>query len=235
MRRRVSTTLWLCLALIWTLQLGACKAKDKETKESDTSMLRQDAPSSDDEAEEKAPERTPEQAADDEERRQERAQAEKQRKRFIDPELVRAVRAQSGLIDLPPPDVERLLRRADLRDIMLYTGGIRTEPLAGKAPDGHYNAVRFAMGRELGCSIQRWTFPFAHDLVLHFDDYVETLYKAEKEARVDAATYFSTFAGVRTVVMRHNASRSMIQLSCTESMLSQQQLRRLSERVISRL
>lgn len=231
MRRRVSTTLWVCLSLLWTLQLGACKAKDKETQDTETPAIRQDDAPSGEDAAEKPREKT----ADDEERRQERAQAEKERKRFIDPELVRAVRAQSGLIDLPPPDVERLLRRADLRDIMLYSGGINTEPLAGRAPDGHYNAARYSMGRELGCAIQRWTFPYAHDLVLHFDDYVETLYKAEKEARVDAATYFSTFAGVRTVVMRHNASRSMIQLSCTESMLSQDQLRRLSERVISRL
>lgn len=173
--------------------------------------------------------------ANAEERAKERKEAEKTRQRFLDPELVQSVRAQSGLISLPPPNVERLLHRADLRDVMLYTGPIHTEPLAGRAPDGLYNAVRFAMGRELGCSLQRWVFPFTHELVLHFGEYVDTLYEPEEEARLDAATYFSTVAGVRMVVMRHTASRSMIQLSCTESLLSQRQLRTLSERVISRL
>lgn len=232
MRRRVSTTLWICLSVLCMLQLEACKAKDSETQPTEAQTRTADESSYIEDGAEKTQKNT----ADDHERSQERTRAQKERKRFIDPELVRAVRAQSGLIDLPPPDVERLLRRADLRDVMLYSGGIRTEPLSGRMPDGHYNAVRFVMGaEELGCAVQRWTFPLAHDLVLHFDDYVETLYKAEKEPRVDAATYFSTFAGVRTVVMRHGASHSMIQLSCTESLLSHEQLRRLSERVISRL
>lgn len=210
------------------LSLVACTSKDAETDDTNASDVSGDT-SADDTRDDTSD------RADDDERTQDRARAEKERQRFIDPELVRTVRSQSGLIDLPSPNVERLLRRADLRDVMLYTGAIRTEPLAGKTPDGHYNALRFAMGEELGCSIQRWTFPFAHDLVLHFDDYIETLYDPEKEARLDAATYFSTFAGVRMVVMRHAASRSMIQLSCTESLLSQTQLRSLSERVISRL
>src|SRR5699024_11210383 len=114
----------------------------------------------------------------------------------------------SGLISLPPPEVTRLLHRADLRDVMLYTGPISTEPLPGRTPDSLYNAVRFAMGNELGCSLQRWVFPFAHDLVLHFEEYVDTMYEPEEEPRLDAATYFSTVAGVRMVVMRHGASRS---------------------------
>lgn len=211
----------------------SCKSRDDAPEES--SQAAEESDKNDVQDKEQANEKEKKARPRDEERDQERAEAQKARKRFLDPELVQSIRAQSGLISLPPPEVTRLLHRADLRDVMLYTGPISTEPLAGRAPDSLYNAVRFAMGSELGCSLQRWVFPFAHDLVLHFDEYVDTMYEPEKEPRIDAATYFSTIAGVRMVVMRHGASRSMIQLSCTESLLSQRQLRTLSERVISRL
>lgn len=214
--------------------LSACKGKgdaDDRTANKKGDVVQEDATPPPSKAEARRKKKDPK----DEERAKERQEAEKTRQRFLDPELVQSVRAQSGLIQLPPPNVERLLLRADLRDVMLYTGPIHTEPLAGRSPDSLYNAIRFAMGRELGCSVQRWVFPFAHDLVLHYDAYVDTLYEPEEEPRLDAATYFSTVAGVRMVVMRHTASRSMIQLSCTESLLSQRQLRTLSERIISRL
>lgn len=221
---------WL-LCMVATLSLAACRSADDAPTTDDNAQ--QD--SAEDDTDDASASDKPSKSTKDPERVREREEAEKKRQRFLDPELVQAIRAQSGLISLPPPNVERLLLRADLRDVMKYTGPIHTEALAGREPDSFYNAVRFTMGRELGCSVQRWVFPYVHDLTLHFDDYVDTLYEAELEPRLDAATYFSTIAGVRMVVMRHNASRSMIQLSCTESLLNQRQLRKLSERVISRL
>lgn len=229
--RALCVVVWLfCAAALLTLP--ACKTKDESSDAA--AQEQEDTQDADAEAKDETSSKKSKRPNDDA-RKQERAEAEKQRQRFLDPELVQAIRAQSGLISLPPPNVERLLLRADLRDVMKYTGPIYTEALSGRAPDSFYNALRFTMGRELGCSVQRWVFPYVHDLTLHFDEYVDTLYEAELEPRLDAATYFSTIAGVRMVVMRHNASRSMIQLSCTESLLNQRQLRRLSERVISRL
>lgn len=155
--------------------------------------------------------------------------------RFMDPELVRMVQESSGLIPATPPQVERLLLRADIRDVLRYGGPMATLPLDGKEPSPSYNAIRYAIGQELGCALQRWTFRSQHELDLQYDLYRDAMVETEVEARSDAATAYSTFADVRMVLLKHSASRSLMQLSCTESLLSQHQLRELSERVTSRL
>lgn len=157
------------------------------------------------------------------------------RERFMDPELVQTIRARSGLIRTPPPEVEHLLLRADLRSVLRYSGPLQNLPLMGKEISSSYNSMRYAMGQDLGCSLQRWNFPTRNVLDLRFDQYRATMVDPEEEARTDAATAYSTFANVRSILMKHSPSRTMVQLSCTESLLSHHQLRTLSERVISRL
>lgn len=164
-----------------------------------------------------------------------RAFEAEQFERFMDPELVRMVQESSGLIPAAPPQVERLLLRADVRDVLRYGGPMSTLPLDGKAPSPTYNAVRYAIGQELGCALQRWTFRSNHELDLQYDLYRDAMVEPETEARSDAATAYSTFAGVRMVLLKHSRSRSLMQLSCTESLLTRHQLRELSERVTSRL
>lgn len=222
------------LGLFLALQLGAsaCKA-DRETR----------TPTPEELAELEALPVLPKTVEDDTEQDVDEAaeriamleRAEQDRARFIDPELVRAVQARSGLIEAPPPDLKRLLHHADFREVMRYTGPLQVVDLPGQPVSSDYNAVRFAMGQELGCSLQRWDFISRHALDLRFDQYGGSLFEPVKEARTDAAAVYSTFAGLRAVVLKHSASRSMIQLTCTASMMSEPQLRELSERVSSRL
>lgn len=225
--------------LVWiTCAAVSCKPKSNADDDGATAeQVEDDVSASDDTQDEESDTAKSPQAkkADDEDRKKRRQAAENAKIRFLDPTLVQEVQARSGLIALPAPDVRHLLLRADLRDVLRYTGPIEAEILPGREPDGRYNSLRYAMGRELGCSIQRWVYPDSNELDIRFDTYIDTLQNPEKEPRVDAATYFSTFAGVRMVVMRHNDSRSMIELACTESFLTRGQLRELSERVIARL
>jgi len=234
MTLKLSSWHYLPLYVLLLAGLTACKRGDAraevEATAAPTAVVESEVT---DERPERAESEETEEEADA--RRAARARAEQDRARFIDPELVRAVQARSGLIDAPPPELRRLLHRADLRDVLRYTGPLKEVELPGQEVSSSYNAIRYAMGQDLGCSLQRWDFISRSELDLRYDQYVETLFEPVKEARTDAATHYSTFAGVRLVVMKLSAQRAMVQLACTESLLSEPQLRELSERVSARL
>lgn len=155
--------------------------------------------------------------------------------RHLDPQLVRELQTRVGLIERPPPVVEGLLQRSDIRQITHYKGTITDVAVPGREVSSEYNATRLALGSELGCAVQRWSFLHRQELEKYYESYVGTLVNGSPEARIDAASVHSVFAGVRMLVLKHLPSETMVQVSCSESLVSSDQLRELASRVLARL
>ena len=155
--------------------------------------------------------------------------------RFVHPDLVRAIRVQSGLIPPAPPRVEGLLLRSDLRELLGFGGAIEERELPGKEPSPNYNAVRYAMDDTLGCALQRWQYESAQELDAVYVAYTEALLDPIGEPRVDVASVRSEYFGLQTIAFKHSASRSMLHLSCDAELVPLETVRELVGRVALRL
>lgn len=155
--------------------------------------------------------------------------------RYLNPELVQELQVRVGLVERAPPVIDGLILRSDIRQVTHYKGVITDETVPGRAVSADYNATRLALGNELGCALQRWSFANRQALGTFYEAYVATLVEGAPEARVDAASVLSTFAGVRMIVLKHLPSESMLQVSCSEALVSTDQLRELATRVLARL
>lgn len=155
--------------------------------------------------------------------------------RFIHPELVESIRVRSGLIPPQPPRVEGLLMRSDLRDVLRFGGDIELAGLPGRDPSPNYDAMRWSTGGAFGCAVQRWQYDSPAEVDAVYKAFTDSLIDAVVEPRVDVAAVQVAQQGLLSFAFKHVPSRSMVQLSCEETLADVEAVRELVNRIVVRL
>ena len=155
--------------------------------------------------------------------------------RFVDERTLTALRARVGLIPEPPPRIDHLLYRSDLREVTRYRGEIILTELQGVDVGPNYNAVRFAMEPNFGCSLQAWRYRDVPTVIAAFDTWRGTLLHTIDVPALSDGGVRSNYTNVGSIGFKHHATRSMYVLTCTSSVASDRHMRLLSERIVARL
>ncbi len=155
--------------------------------------------------------------------------------RALDPAAISRLRAGMGLAPLEAPPLDRLVRRADIRELTRFTGALTETALPGVTPGPDYNATRFAADDGLGLTVQVWRYSAARQVDPAYEALRTSVWSSRAVRDIADSAFASDFESIRTVAFAHRASRSVVSLSCNAEICDFAQLRSLARRVSERL
>lgn len=149
---------------------------------------------------------------------------------------LRELRARLGLAPPAPPEVQPLLTRADVRELLRYQGTLTETVLPGKEPGPGYNAMRLATDDAFGVGVQLWRIEDRERLQRTFQRLQRTYIAAEPEADpVGDAAFSGDFDGLRHYAFRHDRSGSIVVITGDASLGDGAAFRALALRSLDRL
>ena len=149
---------------------------------------------------------------------------------------LRELRARLGLAPPSPPEIQHLLTRADVREILRYDGALEETTLHGQRPSPAYNALRLATNEGFGVGLQRWVVADTEQLRRRFERLEETYIAVERDGRpVGSAAFAGEFDGLRHYAFRHDPSRSIIVVTAQADLADAERMRALARRTLDRL